>query len=66
MMLSLGYACVTWKSLQTIYVIRRKTNKYILFSNNGENDYIQIIQYFTCIYIMHNSDTVYKAADVNL
>ena len=26
--------------LQMIYVIRSKTNKYIPFANNGENDYI--------------------------
>ena len=39
MMLSLGYACITWTSLQTIYVITSKTNKYIPFANNGENDY---------------------------
>ena len=40
MMLSLGYAGVTRISLQTIYIIRSKTKKYIPFANNGENDYV--------------------------
>ena len=65
-MLSLSYECITWTSFRTIYVICSKTNKYIPFSNNVENNYISIIQYFTCIYIMHSSEIVYKAADINL
>ena len=65
-MLSLGDACVTSTSFQTIDVIRSETNKYIPFAHNSENYNVKIIQYNTCIYIMHNSDIVYKAADVNL
>ena len=42
MMLSLDYACITQTSLQLIYAIRSKTNKYISYADNEENYYIII------------------------
>ena len=42
MMLSLDYACITSTSLQLISVIRSKTNKYISYADNEENNYITI------------------------